>query len=130
MGIRRRDHRMAGRGIAAALAMALAVSTAAVALDEFVAAGNSTEGRSTEGAIAWPTVNRSAKGDRLAGPRPTPDKPSSAPIERRWNRAPATQPRIPVGCEPAFSPLAGSVSADFTARCLAGIGRVPASTTG
>lgn len=61
-------------------------------------------------------VDRSHKGDRM-----TPARDSS-----QSNIAPApteqTRPqpaRIPVGCDPAFSPLTGSSRANFTARCLA-----------
>ena len=60
-------------------------------------------------------VDRTHKGDRTA---PVQDSGQSnvtpAPIE-------PTRPqpaRIPVGCDPAFSPLSGSARANFTARCL------------
>jgi hypothetical protein len=62
-------------------------------------------------------VDRSHKGDRIA---PARDRSQSnmapAPIEQT-----RPQPsRIPVGCDPAFSPLSGSSRANFTGRCLAG----------
>jgi hypothetical protein len=63
-------------------------------------------------------VDRTHKGDRIA---PAQDSSQSnvkpAPIEQTRPQP----PRIPVGCDPAFSPLSGSSRANnFTARCLAG----------
>jgi hypothetical protein len=62
-------------------------------------------------------VDRSRKGDRIT---PTRDSSQSniapAPVEQT-----RPQPsRIPVGCDPAFSPLSGASRANFTGRCLAG----------
>jgi hypothetical protein len=60
-------------------------------------------------------VDRTHKGDRIA---PAQDRNQSiitpAPIERTRPQP----PRIPVGCDPAFSPLSGSSRGNFTARCL------------
>jgi hypothetical protein len=56
-------------------------------------------------------VDRTHKGDRMS-PR---DTSNVQPVER-------TRPlpsRIPVGCDPAFSPLTGPSRANFTGRCLA-----------
>jgi hypothetical protein len=63
-------------------------------------------------------VDRSRKGDRLTS---TPDNGRSnaqqpVPVEQT---RPQPVPRIPVGCDPAFSPLSGASRANFTGRCLA-----------
>ena len=71
-------------------------------------------------------VDRTHKSDRIA---PAQDSSKSnitpAPIEQT-----RPQPsRIPVGCDPAFSPLSGSSRANFTARCLAGTDFIPGVVT-
>jgi hypothetical protein len=54
------------------------------------------------------TVNRAAKSDRLHGPqRATRDVEESKPA------------KIPVGCDPAFSPLSKGAGMNFSSRCLA-----------
>jgi hypothetical protein len=68
-------------------------------------------------------VDRTHKGDRLTPPRdssqfkmtPTPEQTRPQPS------------RIPVGCDPAFSPLSGSSRANFITRCLAGNDFAPRS---
>jgi hypothetical protein len=56
-------------------------------------------------------VDRTNKGDRITSSRGQSNAP--VPVEQ-------TRPaRIPVGCDPAFSPLTGSSRVNFTGRCLA-----------
>jgi hypothetical protein len=62
-------------------------------------------------------VDRTHKGDRLA---PTRDSSQSNVAPTPIEQTRPQPPRIPVGCDPAFSPLSGSSRANFTARCLAG----------
>jgi hypothetical protein len=62
-------------------------------------------------------VDRTRKGDRLL---PSPRDSGASKVQP----APAEQTRphpqrIPVGCDPVFSPLTGSTRANFTGRCLA-----------
>jgi hypothetical protein len=60
-------------------------------------------------------VDRSNKGDRMVPARDSQSNMTPRPTEQT-----RPQPvRIPVGCDPAFSPLSGSARANFSARCLA-----------
>lgn len=53
------------------------------------------------------TVNRAGKSDRLQSPkRATSDNEDAKPA------------KIPVGCDPAFSPLSKGARMNFSARCL------------
>lgn len=54
------------------------------------------------------TVNRAAKSDRVHNPqRATRDIDESKPV------------KIPVGCDPAFSPLSKGAGMNFSSRCVA-----------
>jgi hypothetical protein len=54
------------------------------------------------------TVNRAGKSDRLHNPqRATRDSDDAKPA------------KIPVGCDPAFSPLSKGARMNFSSRCLA-----------
>ncbi len=67
-------------------------------------------------------VDRTHKGDRMMPARDSSQSNvAPAPVEQT-----RPQPaRIPVGCDPAFSPLSGQSRANFTARCLAGNNLAP-----
>jgi hypothetical protein len=67
---------------------------------------------------AWPaveqdsivqSVNRSNKADRLLVPTTTVGKQQSPP----------KSPAVMVGCDPVFSPLSASASANVSGRCVA-----------
>jgi hypothetical protein len=62
-------------------------------------------------------VDRTHKGDRIA---PTGDRSQSKVAPTPTEQTRPQPPRIPVGCDPAFSPLSGSSRANFITRCLAG----------
>jgi hypothetical protein len=66
-------------------------------------------------------VDRSHKGDRITTRDNSQSKIQPVPVEQTRPRP----PRIPVGCDPAFSPLTGSSRANFTGRCLADNGLAP-----
>jgi hypothetical protein len=90
----------------AAIALSLAASCAAYALTDRSAASGAT-------ATATVTVDRTNKGDRL--PQASPPKQSSSSV------VPATSvsaKRVPIGCEPAFSPVADPAGAHIFLRCL------------
>src|SRR5262245_42980186 len=53
------------------------------------------------------TVDRARKGDRLRLPKTDE------------GQTPAGAPRMPIGCEAAFSSLSGGARANFPGRCLA-----------
>ena len=60
-------------------------------------------------------VNRMTKGDRELTARDA-RAPMSAPHQRM--PAAAKEPKILVGCDPAFSPLMASAKNNFASRCL------------
>jgi hypothetical protein len=62
----------------------------------------------TKEALGPQSVNRATKSDRL--------HPLNATNEVREPRR--KLPRIPEGCDPAFSPLTRNGAADFLSRCL------------
>jgi hypothetical protein len=125
---------------------------AALLLADYVAAGSSAA-RSASGQPASPQqeVVRNRKGDRLsrmAGPPPLeaatvnvtgrdgaagaaivyrdgPGRaPDSAPPQLRGRpEPPAQKPKLPVGCEPSYSPLTGAALSSLHARCIADLQR-------
>jgi hypothetical protein len=56
--------------------------------------------------VAPQTVNRAAKSDRI--------RPSHNAI----GNSPSRPPKIPDGCDPAFSPLSRGAGSNFSGRCL------------
>jgi len=79
------------------------------------------------------TVDRTLKGDRLIPLRPAAGAASSSRVVEMpevTTRAKAVKPvpaepavksirgKVPIGCDPAFSPLAASASLNFAGRCL------------
>ena len=60
------------------------------------------------------TVNRSAKGDRLAT-QPKGEAPKAAPVRTLREE----KPRPMEGCDPLVSPLAKSSLSEVTGRCIA-----------
>jgi hypothetical protein len=52
------------------------------------------------------TVNRAAKSDRIR------------PAHNAIGNSPSKSPKIPDGCDPAFSPLSRGASSNFSGRCL------------
>jgi len=67
------------------------------------------------GTIGTQSVDRSNKGDRL-------DVIEAGGISRKGKTqigsTPAPRQPVPVGCEPAFSPLSGSAAANFARGCV------------
>jgi len=89
----------------AAVVLSFAVSCAAYALTD----RSATNGATT----ATVSVNRTNKGDRLPlAPPPRQTSRTLAPAQL----TPAK--RIPLGCEPAFSPVAEPAGAHIFLRCL------------
>jgi hypothetical protein len=90
----------------AAVALSLAASCAAYALTD----RSATNGATPATAV---TVDRTNKGDRL--PQASPPKQSSSSLVPA---KPASAKRVPIGCEPAFSPVADPAGAHIFLRCL------------
>jgi hypothetical protein len=90
----------------AVVVLSLAASCAAYAL---------TDRSATNGAppTATETVDRTSKGDRL--PQALAPKQSSSSLVPA---KPEPAKRIPIGCEPAFSPVAEPAGANIFLRCL------------
>jgi hypothetical protein len=90
-----------------AVVLSLAASCAAYALTD----------RDRSGASGAPpatvTVDRTNKGDRLPEASP-PKQPSSSLVPTK----PVSAKRVPIGCEPAFSPVADPAGAHIFLRCL------------
>jgi hypothetical protein len=91
---------------ATAVILSLAVSCAAYALSDRATANGASP-------TATVTVDRTNKGDRL--PQASPPRQSSSSLVRA---KPAAAKRIPIGCEPAFSPVADPAGAHIFLRCL------------
>jgi hypothetical protein len=89
-----------------AVALSLAVSCAAYALTDRTAANGASP-------TATVTVDRKNKGDRL--PQASPPRQSSSSLVPA---KPTSAKRMPIGCEPAFSPVADPASAQIFLRCL------------
>ncbi|HZP74862.1 MAG TPA: hypothetical protein VFB45_01850 [Pseudolabrys sp.] len=65
-------------------------------------------------------VDRTHKGDRLKMLGASRDSRGQGPVAPN----PARSSDVPVGCDPAFSPLSSSARAsNFASRCLADLGR-------
>ena len=60
------------------------------------------------------TVNRFRKGDRLPLYRP-----DAAPLDQRLPDGLQTQKKVPLGCDPSFSPVASPAKAKVYGRCMA-----------
>jgi hypothetical protein len=97
------------------LALIITVALACVEMSGLVATG-SVSGMSiyTTGAEATVSVNRVNKGDRLI--QTSTDRPShnSTSIE-----VVVPHKRVPLGCDPAFSPFADPALAHVYKRCMA-----------
>jgi hypothetical protein len=90
----------------AAVVFSLAASCAAYAL---------TDRSTASGMQPTPTVtvDRTNKGDRLPQASP-PEQSSSSLVPAK----PTSPKRVPIGCEPAFSPVADPAGAHIFLRCL------------
>jgi hypothetical protein len=66
----------------------------------------------TESAAGVNIVDRSLKGDQLTRAR--------VDVDRGGIITPSTKPSVPLGCDPAYSALAGFSEHNFSALCLAG----------
>lgn len=60
------------------------------------------------------SVNQYRKGDRLPLYRP-----EAAPLEQRAPDGLQTQKKVPLGCDPSFSPVASPATAKVYGRCMA-----------
>ncbi|HET7680972.1 MAG TPA: hypothetical protein VFK79_12685 [Xanthobacteraceae bacterium] len=90
------------------IAIALAFAMDHVALPFGPGLYNSEQPVSLNGFEAAVVVDRARKGDRLV----------VAPISTS-NNLPARKSQIPLGCDTAFSQLAGASTGNFVTRCLA-----------
>lgn len=64
-------------------------------------------------------VDRNQKGDRLTvRAHTTRDADRSQPATLRPEPSGSVKPSMPVGCDPAFSPLSKSPRSNFPSRCL------------
>ncbi len=73
-----------------------------------------TAGASFTGSTPY-TVNREFKGDRL--PLPSDANSAVSRTESGWQQNARSRGDIPVGCEPAFSPVASPRLAFYYGRC-------------
>jgi hypothetical protein len=99
----------------ASFAPIITVAVACVVMSGLVAAGSVSGMRiSTTSAKATVSVNRVNKGDRLI--QTSTDRPShnSTSIE-----VVVPHKRVPLGCDPAFSPFADPALAHIYKRCMA-----------
>ena len=99
----------------ASLALIITVAVACVVMSGLVAAGSvSGMSVSTTSAEATVSVNRVNKGDRLI--QTSTDRPShnSTSIE-----VVVPHKRVPLGCDPAFSPFVDPALAHIYKRCMA-----------
>jgi hypothetical protein len=94
--------------------IALKLSIAAVVLGSFAAAtlGAMSAPRAANGSTFEVSVNRTNKGDRLES---VVAKASQVTTPRQSTMSTG---RRPVGCEPAFSPLAEPARKQFFGRCV------------
>ena len=99
----------------ASLALIITVAVACVVMSGLVAASSvSGMSISTTSVEATVSVNRANKGDRLI--QTSTDRPShnSTSIE-----VVVPHKRVPLGCDPAFSPFADPALAHIYKRCMA-----------
>lgn len=95
----------------------LSLAFLAVSLDPFFAAGP-TSGASFFGMAPAGAVDRSFKGDRL------PVSESAAPYTPDWSAefgaltSMRLRAQMPVGCDPAFSPISSPLLARVYRRCV------------
>ena len=87
------------------------------------ATANHVNSATTSSERAVTLVNRSRKGDRITPVAPViraegQTARESTPPAEPPSRPTARGPRLPIGCDPAFSPLASSASLNFAGRCL------------
>jgi hypothetical protein len=102
------------KNISAALLLSGLIAGAICVLTSPVTANNAT--------AVTISVNRASKGDRLPQtPRVEPTrKPGRHDTNSIENRAPKLTPRqTPIGCEPAFSPVAHPGRSDILTFCAA-----------
>lgn len=94
--------------------IALKLSIAAVVLGSFAAAtvGAMSAPRAANGTTVEVSVNRTNKADRLESVV-AKASPASAPRQSSMSTG-----RRPIGCEPAFSPLAEPGRKQFFGRCV------------
>jgi len=94
--------------------IALKLSIAAIVLGSFAAAtlGAMSAPRAAIGGAFEVSVNRTNKGDRLES-LVAKASPTIAPRQSSMSTG-----RRPVGCEPAFSPLAEPARRQFFGRCV------------
>lgn len=100
-----------------AFAFSLKGTVTAVILSGFIAAGvaelNSPSVAGNAEAITI-SINRTHKGDRLPQ-RSLPHHPTSSTSPEM---VPAPPKRVPLGCDPAFSPVADPARAHIFKRCI------------
>lgn len=97
----------------AGVALILAAAAAAIAMNGPAAGGVSGMSISAPAGDRLVSVNRVNKGDRLP----------QAPAERPSDSSPSTEAvvppkRVPLGCDPAFSPVADPAHGNIYKRCL------------
>ena len=97
----------------AGVTLILAAGIAAIAMNGPAVGGVSGTSISAPTADRLVSVNRVNKGDRLP----------QAPAERPSHSSPSTEAvvpskRVPLGCDPAFSPVADPAHANIYKRCL------------
>ena len=97
----------------AGVTLILGAAIAAVAMNGPAAGGVSGMNSSAPASDRLVSVNRINKGDRLP----------QAPAERLSHSSPSTEAvvppkRVPLGCDPAFSPIADPARGSIYKRCL------------
>ena len=94
-------------GVALAIATPLAGTELVATLSAPAQANANNVSTPVPALKASQTVNRTGKTDRLH------------PAHNAVGNSPAKLPKIPEGCDPAFSPLSKGASSNFSSRCLA-----------
>jgi hypothetical protein len=98
---------------AAGVTLILAAATSAVAINGPAAGGVSGMSISAPTGDRLVSVNRVNKGDRL--PQAPAERPSHS---SSWTEALVPPKRVPLGCDPAFSPVADPAHGNIYERCL------------
>jgi hypothetical protein len=94
-------------GMFVGLTLAIAAPLTGTELVATLSAPASADNAAIQGPDAsLQTVNRAAKSDRLHLP------------QNAIGNSQSKMPKIPEGCDPAFSPLSRGAASNFTSRCL------------
>ena len=103
--------------IAAAVGV-LTLAFVLASLDPFLSAAPLAGGPGAIDRTPPVAVDRTLKGDRLPLFDSTASKPTALPDELRAREQSPTRAKVPVGCDPSFSPVSSPSMAHFYGRCM------------